>query len=198
MKEDIVSIRNHIETVVSQGEDVLLVLHSAGGFIGSEAMKGLGKAERTQNGHEGGVVSIVFIAGAVYPEGHEHKAPPFAIGGALHCAQPEKLLFGDLPDDEKATWLAAIRPQPSRGWEATVEYAGWKHVPSVYLICEGDNALPVPLQEQLAALAGSRVERCSTGHLPQLSQPEKVVEVIERAVSGGLWQWMPGLRRFLE
>lgn len=102
-------------------------------------------------------------------------------GGASHCAQPETLLFGDLPSSEKPAWLAKLQPQPAQGWDDTVTYAGWKDVPSVYLICEGDNALPVALQEQLAGLAGSKIERCSAGHIPQVSQPERVVEVIEAA-----------------
>lgn len=102
-------------------------------------------------------------------------------GGASHCAQPETLLFGDLSDDEKTQWLAKLQPQPAQGWDDKVSYTGWKDVPSVYLVCEGDNALPVPLQEQLATLAGSKVERCSAGHIPQVSQPARVVEVIKAA-----------------
>lgn len=77
--------------------------------------------------------------------------------------------------------MAELKPQPAQGWGDKVTYTGWKDVPSVYLICEGDNALPVSLQEQLASLAGSKVERCSAGHLPQLSQPARVVEVIKAA-----------------
>lgn len=102
-------------------------------------------------------------------------------GGASHCAQPETLLFSDLPDNEKSKWLAALRPQPAHGWDDKITYTGWKDVPSVYLICESDKLLPTAVQEQLADLAGSKVERCSAGHVPQLSQPERVVEVIKAA-----------------
>lgn len=79
--------------------------------------------------------------------------------------------------------MAAIKPQPAEGWDDTVRYTGWKDVPSVYLICEGDKALPVPLQEQLAGLAGSQIERCSAGHLPMLSQPEAVANVIQASLA---------------
>jgi len=84
-----------------------------------------------------------------------------------------------LPENEKAEWLAAFKSQPAKGWDDTVNYTGWKDVPSLYLICEGDNALPVSLQEQLAALAGSEIVRCSAGHLPMLSQPDVVVEAVK-------------------
>ncbi|KAJ5949352.1 alpha/beta-hydrolase [Penicillium verhagenii] len=182
MKDDVKGIRAHIEAILARGEDVLLALHSAGGFLGSEAMQGLDKKTR---GDQSGVVSIVFLAAAVFPEGYQHQPLPFAVveGGASYCAQPEILLLGDLPEYEKAGWLDAIKPQPAQGWDDTVSYAGWKDVPSVYLICEEDNALPVPLQEQLAALAGSKIERCSAGHLPMLSQPEAVAGVVQSALA---------------
>ncbi|KAJ6090288.1 hypothetical protein N7486_009103 [Penicillium sp. IBT 16267x] len=181
MKEDVAAIRAHIETILARGEDVLLALHSAGGFLGSEAMKGLDKSTRRE---QPGVVGIVFLAGAVFPEGYQHQPLPFAVveGGSSHCAQPEILLLGDVPVNEQAGWLAAFEPQPAEGWDDTVSYTGWKDVPSVYLICEGDNALPVSLQEQLAALAGSEIERCSAGHLPMLSQPDVVAKVVKRAL----------------
>jgi pimeloyl-ACP methyl ester carboxylesterase len=69
MKDDIAAVRKHIEQLVSRGEDVVLVLHSAGGFIGSAAMEGLSKKARVEKGEPGGVASIVFLSGAVFPEG---------------------------------------------------------------------------------------------------------------------------------
>lgn len=55
-------------------------------------------------------------------------------------------------------------------------------MPCIYLICEGDDALSVYLQEQPAAFAGSEIERCSAGHLPMLSQPDVVVGVVKTAL----------------
>lgn len=76
MKDDIAAIRVHINTMLARGEDVLLVLHSAGGFLGSEAMQGLDKRTR---GEKPGVVGIVFLAAAVFPEGYQHQPLPFAV-----------------------------------------------------------------------------------------------------------------------
>ncbi|RAK95952.1 alpha/beta hydrolase [Aspergillus ibericus CBS 121593] len=181
MADDIAAVRAVLAAHVSeQNEEVILVLHSAGGFIGSAALEGLSRTARQQQGLAGGVVKIVFVSGAVFPEGFEHQPLPFAVvqDGGSYPANPEVLLFDDVAEPEKAKWLAELRPQPAEGWDGVVSYAGWKEVPSVYLVCEGDRALPVPLQEQLAGLAGSRIERCSAGHMPQVSQPERVAEVI--------------------
>ena len=102
--------------------------------------------------------------------------------GALYCSQPDTLLFNDIPEDEKAKWLSTLKPQPGQGWDDVVSYTGWKDVPSTYLICEEDRALPVQLQEQLAGLASSKIERCSSGHVPQVSEPRRVMEVIKSAI----------------
>ena len=101
----------------------------------------------------------------------------------MHCQAPEKLLYGDLPDEASAkAWTATLRSQPATGWDDTITYCGWREVPSVYLVCEGDQCLPISLQLQLAELAGSRIERCTGGHMAVVSQFKKVAEVIGRAI----------------
>ncbi|KAE8394363.1 hypothetical protein ETB97_007211 [Aspergillus alliaceus] len=185
MKDDIAAVHQHLKKIVERDQEVLLVLHSAGGFIGSEAMEGLDKNAREKQGRKGGVIGIVFIAGAVVPEGYVHQPLPFAVyeSGACYCSQPEVTLFGDLEKEERAKWAAVLRPQPADGWRGTTTYAGWRVVLSVYLLCEEDKSLSISLQEQFADLAGSKLVRCSAGHVPQLSQPHRVVEVIKDAVS---------------
>lgn len=59
--------------------------------------------------------------------------------------------------------------------------ASWRYIPSTYLICEGDQAAPPQYQEMFAANANSRVERCSAGHSPHLSQVDMLVQKIEGA-----------------
>jgi len=184
MKDDIASIRTAItKFVIEKEEDVILVMHSGGGFIGSNAIEGLGSRERKEKGMKGGVVKIVFLAAAVFPVGFRHGALPFTVseGGALYPINPRTLLFNDLSDEEAETWMKELKSQPAEGWDDTITYAGWTDVPSVYLVCEGDQCIPPPMQEQLASLAGSRVERCDAGHMVMLSLPERVVEVIRGA-----------------
>ncbi|KAL8992608.1 MAG: hypothetical protein Q9169_006973, partial [Polycauliona sp. 2 TL-2023] len=78
MKDDIASIRAAIAPLVEHEEkDVLLVLHSAGAFLGSMAIEGLGVKERKEKGKNGGVKKIVFLAGAVWEEGFRHGPLPF-------------------------------------------------------------------------------------------------------------------------
>ena len=79
MKDDVASIRERIHTIVEKGgeQEVLLVLHSAGGYLGCMAIEDLSVAERKVGGKKGGVGKIVFLAGAVWPEGYMHGPLPF-------------------------------------------------------------------------------------------------------------------------
>ncbi|KAL8706295.1 MAG: hypothetical protein Q9225_007971, partial [Loekoesia sp. 1 TL-2023] len=78
MKDDVAFIRGIIAPLVEEEEkDVLLVLHSAGGFLGPMAIEGLSHKEREARGKKGGVVKIVFLSGAIWKEGYMHCPLPF-------------------------------------------------------------------------------------------------------------------------
>lgn len=55
----------------------MLVLHSAAGFLGSAALRGLIKDERQAKQLKGGVIKIVFLCPAIMPEGTTHMYPLF-------------------------------------------------------------------------------------------------------------------------
>jgi len=185
MQDDIAAVRATVEKLVDAEEDVIMALHSGGGFIGANAIENLTAKARLEKKLKGGVVKLVFLSAAVFPEGFTHGPLPFTIveGGAMNCATPEKLLFNDMSEEDAATWAKVLKPQPATGWDGTVSYAGWKDVPSVYLVCENDQCIPPSLQEQLAGMAGSKVEKCNAGHMVMLSMPEKVVAVIKDAAT---------------
>lgn len=80
MKDDIAAVRSRITELVDDdagGTTVVLVLHSAGGFVGSNAAEGLDVKARQGAGLKGGVCRIVFLTGAVFPVGYRHAPLPF-------------------------------------------------------------------------------------------------------------------------
>lgn len=77
LKDDVQGIRSVLEPLVRDGKELLLILHSAGGFLGSQAIKGLTIKEQAEEGKKGGVKMIVFLAGAVLSEGFHHQPLPF-------------------------------------------------------------------------------------------------------------------------
>ncbi len=139
LHDDVAAARAVIEPVVESGKDVVLLLHSASGYIGSHAIQGLTKAARRTEGKKGGVVFIAFVTAGVLDVGASPRPLPFfdVQGPELWCKSPRTLLFNDVADDAQAQeYMALLRPQPSDGWFDTINYAGWKEVPSGYLICE--------------------------------------------------------------
>lgn len=99
----------------------------------------------------------------------------------MYCKKPMDLLFNDLPASVSDSWLAKMQCQPATGWADEIQYAGWKDIESVYLLCEKDMVMPADMQLQMAGLAGCEIERCESGHMVMLSLPEKVVEVVRKA-----------------
>lgn len=99
----------------------------------------------------------------------------------MYCKDPRANLLHDVPASEAEGWLQKFECQPATGWDDVIDYCGWKVVPSVYLCSENDALLPLEMQRQMAALAGSKIETCGAGHLAMLSQPGRVIEVVRKA-----------------
>ena len=73
LADDVARIRSLIEQLVNLEHELILVCHSAGGFLGSHAIEGLSASARKRNGLNGGVLRLAFLAGAVFPEGTFHE-----------------------------------------------------------------------------------------------------------------------------
>lgn len=69
LADDITNLRQTILKLVNDGKDVIVLMHSYGGVVGSGAVEGLGKAEREKAGKTGGVVLIVYMAAFALPKG---------------------------------------------------------------------------------------------------------------------------------
>ena len=63
---DVSTIRSTILSILSEGADVVVLMHSYGGLPGSAALKGLGKAER---GDANAVVRLIYVCSFVLGEG---------------------------------------------------------------------------------------------------------------------------------
>lgn len=74
MQDDILGIRADLEPIVARGEEVVLVLHSAAGFLGSAACEGLVAKHRRERGEKGGVVGIVFTTAGILGVGQPHPS----------------------------------------------------------------------------------------------------------------------------
>ncbi len=113
------------------------------------------------------------------------ELPPWIVpdeaSGLCRVLDPRTAFYGDCPDEVAAAATARLVDQSLASFFEPVSAAAWREKPSAYLICDDDQAVPPPLQEQLAAGA-EHVEHVAAGHSPFLSQPRAVEAFLQRAV----------------
>jgi pimeloyl-ACP methyl ester carboxylesterase len=81
MQDDINAIHARLQdTVEAAGaKGVIVVMHSAGGFIGSSAMRGLTRRARATAGKAGGIDKLVFLAAGLAPLDSDRFGGPFMV-----------------------------------------------------------------------------------------------------------------------
>jgi pimeloyl-ACP methyl ester carboxylesterase len=91
---------------------------------------------------------------------------------------------GDLPEDEqKLVWatqtvpLADLFSQPAPG-------AAWKSKATYYIVGANDRTVQPDLQRFLAQRMNAKITELQSSHVPMLSQPQRVYEVIREAAEG--------------
>ncbi|KAL2206552.1 alpha/beta-hydrolase [Sarocladium strictum] len=194
-RDDVESIAKDMARAVEDAGDdgVVGLFHSAGGWIGSAATKGLTAQERKAAGQTGGVKKILFLASALFGGGNSNssgsdtnsKGPilmPFMEKneekGIQSCKTPEHFLFHDLPPQEAASWTAKIKHQPLYYFDDYTPHQGWEGVPNVWFITEKDRMLPVPVQVKCAEKAQGKQVRLDVGHVPMLSMTDEFAKLV--------------------
>ncbi|MEV7239172.1 alpha/beta fold hydrolase [Streptomyces sp. NPDC051020] len=91
---------------------------------------------------------------------------------------PIAMFYGDLPQDEAEEAVKRLVPQSARSFSDALTEVGWHAVPSAYVICENDQALPAERQRGLAERSDT-VHRVVADHSPFLSQPVQLAALLE-------------------
>ncbi len=156
---------------------VVVVAHSYGGAAVSE-----GAAGAPNLAHLVYVTAFQLDAGESLL-GTVGGQPPswWKVDGDLFSPlTPHEIFFADVDPDVAAAAIARLRPQSYAVASDRLTAAAWKDVPSTYVVCENDNAIPVFAQEAMAQRAG-HVERLPSSHSPFLSHPAELTAIIEAA-----------------
>ncbi|TKA30421.1 hypothetical protein B0A50_02648 [Salinomyces thailandicus] len=192
-KDDVAYIRSIIVRLCDAAQEVVVVMHSRGGQVGGDAVENLGKSQRTEEGKSGGVIRMLYICAFALAEGvtlfDATKDPPSWIHfyderSMMMPMTVGKMFYSDCSADLVEKQAERLRPVPTGTMsDHKVEYAAWKHLPSTYLICEQDNALPMAAQEAMISQPGAHfdVERCAASHSPFHSMPDFTAQVVRRA-----------------
>jgi len=169
----------------AQTGPVVLVGHSWGGAVISVAADG--------NKH---VKSLVYVA-AFAPEAGEVVTAPAAKYPApeLNSAlQPDEAGFvyidrarfrhvfaHDLPEADTRIMAATQKPINGKSFGETVPNAAWKTIPSWYIVSTEDRAINPDLERYYAKRIGATTTEIKASHVPFLSHPKAVAQIIEAA-----------------
>ena len=193
---DLASDSAYVSSVLDTIEGpIVLVGHSYGGAVITNAAVG-----------HGNVKALVYIAAFAPDEGESlfqlvTMNPGSEIGPNTLNTRPYPLPDGgegtdlyltregvrtafaqDLPRKTTDLMFATQRPFTQEAFGAPSGTPAWKSIPSWYLVASEDRAIPPATQRFMAERAGAQTTEVNTSHVPHISQPEAVTEVILQAV----------------
>lgn len=162
---------------------VILVGHSYGGTV----ITGAGEDDR--------VVGLVYIAALApdadetsqgqldnYPTTDVFSQVEVKDGRIWLRREGTKYFCGDLSEeDQKLVWATQGVPKPDM-FGAKAGGTAWKSKPSWYIVAKRDHTVPPDLERFVAKRMNATTTEVDSDHVPMLSHPDVVLEVIREAV----------------
>jgi pimeloyl-ACP methyl ester carboxylesterase len=176
---DVAAVKSALGRV---GNPAILVGHSYGGTLITAA------------GVDPRVNGLVYIA-ALAPDADEtsqslqQKFPVTDVFSHIEVADGRIWLrqegvpcfAGDLPEaEQKLIWATQGAPVPEL-FDQKVDGTGWKTKPSWYVVAKQDRTVHPELQRFVAKRMGAISVEADTSHVPMLSNPGLVLDVIRKA-----------------
>ena len=172
--------------IAAQGGPVLLVGHSYGGVVITEA------------GTDPKVAGLVYIAAFAPDKGESVSSlikdpapgapvppilPPQDGFLFLDKAKFHFSFAGDVDADTAAFMASSQVPWGVEALSGTITEPAWKTKPSWYLVSTEDRMIPPPAQRNMSKRAGSTVTEVAGSHAVYVSQPKSVAAFIEKAAN---------------
>jgi pimeloyl-ACP methyl ester carboxylesterase len=181
LPEDVDTVRR---TLDASGLGTVLVGHSAGGLVVAEL------ADHSAVRHSVYVAALRPRPGQAAGDQPGGRLPEWIRvdpeeGVARLSEDPDPVRQALCADVEEGRFLREIYPRyvPTSlkllAQAGSVPAAGHE---TTYVVCEQDRAVPVAAQEAMSALA-DRVERLPSSHSPQLSMPQRLAQILDRAAA---------------
>lgn len=174
-------------TIATQNGPVILVGHSYGGVVITEA------------GNDAKVAGLVYVAAFAPDEGESvsmliRDPPPGASvppilppqDGFLYLdsAKFAASFAADVKPDVAAFMADSQVPWGLEALNGTISEAAWKAKPSWYLLTTQDKMIPPHAQRAMSKRAASTVVDVNASHAVYVSKPQVVADLIEMAARG--------------
>jgi len=190
---EVIATQNHLNTVADDAAavatsfarasgPVVLVGHSYGGTVITAA------------GADARVSALVYVCALAPEDGattqadqDKYPATPIfkhieAVDGRIWLRRSGVPEFaGDLPEAEQSlVWATQMAPKADL-FSQPVPGAAWKLKPTYYIVGSEDRTVQPELQRFLAERMGANITELASSHVPMLSQPRRVYDVIRKA-----------------
>ncbi len=182
LSEDVATTKRVLD---AQKGDVVLVGHSYGGAVITEAAAGNSK-----------VKALVYVA-AFAPDagetlgalGERFPAPPLGTAvvpdsaGFLYIdrAKVADVFANDLPKEEAALLAATQKPLAAAIFGEPLKAAAWKSIPSWYVVSTQDKAINPDLERFMAKRMNAKTKELKASHVSFISNAPEIAKVIESA-----------------
>ena len=184
LSEDVATTKRVLD---AQKGDVVLVGHSYGGAVITEAAAGNSK-----------VKALVYVA-AFAPDagetlgalGERFPAPPLGTAvvpdsaGFLYIdrAKVADVFANDLPKEEAALLAATQKPLAAAIFGEPLKAAAWKSIPSWYVVSTQDKAINPDLERFMAKRMNAKTKELKASHVSFISNAAEIAKVIESAAA---------------
>ncbi|KAH8815440.1 Alpha/beta hydrolase fold-1 [Xylogone sp. PMI_703] len=192
---DVKTIRDKIQSILDNGKDVILVVHSYGGVPGSEAMKYFTHQRKDREG-KGKVKRLVYMTAMALHEGdslakrRNYKDADWwdVQEDCVYAKNTDFMFYNDMPADLATKHSQTVKHHAYRSFYSELTYAPYKDIPTMYIQCEQDQTIPIALQKSFierakasAPTAMDIVDWLDAGHSPFLSMPDSVADCLVKA-----------------
>ena len=181
LRADAAVIRDAVRAI---DRPTVVVAHSYGGLPTTEALGGLPD-----------VVGVIYLAAFVLDVG-QSLTSAFTDGapdwwdlhpeeGYVDALRPKEIFYHDVEPATAAKCGALLAHHSLAAMGQPLTEAAWRHLPSSYVVCDQDRAIPPAAQEAMATRTGT-VHHLPSSHSPFLSRPAELAELIRRQTTAFL------------
>jgi pimeloyl-ACP methyl ester carboxylesterase len=203
LSDDTKLVRSLVKGLLDEGRDVVALMHSYGGQVGSNALYGLGLESRSAQGLEGGVSHLIYMTAHALPEGLAmidkvrefgdlhlmSMAFDFAEDGSCLGRDMAKLVVGPgRTEAETEAYVRFLSRWNGRCMYQPIEHAAWREIPVSYIHTTSDMAVPLRYQRhyvQNMEKEGREVQtfELATGHCPNFTATQELANIVEKIAS---------------
>lgn len=200
LETDTSFVRSFVLDLIVTGHNVVALMHSYGGQVGTNALEALGEPIVPGGGR---VTQLIYMTAFGQNEGWSmiDKVEEFGHGDLMPLAfdfaddktvvsrDPKLLLVGatTLPEAEVNAYINSFVRWNGQCMYDKISKVAWKRIPTSYIYTTKDMTVPLDYQKSMVEIMRKGGREVSTfevesGHCPNFSATSHVVDIVQRIV----------------